>query len=1186
MVKKIFGKIKNNNILKKVTFGLSTLAFGLTLYMLMLPAFAVTSEPSLQADNNSSTFTVHQTNNFTITNGSGNTLVYGSGANKKIADLLNPTTTNTFRTWTTIIIEYINDEYIVRDKLTSVTEDEDLNDYVIKKRNVIVPENGFVFMVWDRNADFDRATEIPIGSKVTFNLANEFNKSVSNKNGVGTISFTNPSPKPLKNYNLETIPTVDTKDLIEINLYDYGTNINEKHLKDKYYPAFIYNGGSKYMYTLDLTKSYNFGDMVTFAEDNIYNPAESTLVGINVKNDDNPSNRPISGEMSNNLKNGYPALKNGYTLDYLFSDNKYATKMNSANANYLFQYDEETGKYFYNSRENHAQFNSSTNSFTVYNHLITPNFMIYPFGNFLPFNDIRTQTTKTSTINTEHFKEVAGSAMNKHIETSKEYYKKVANNLSELDYALTKRFGKNWDAGNAATSYFKAAKIPATIETSNLSNLYNLDYDEKSNFHFGFNMKMEFMQPKNGKTGADGNENMTFYFNGDDDVWVYIDGILFLDLSGIHRHVGGEIDFVNGKVNYYDLDVSVGDVTNTPVKTVTFEKILGSKTGLNSKGTFENYSKHKFDFYYMERGSGSSVMKMQFNMPLLQKNSISISKNVESENNVNILGNQDYLFQLLDIEGTTPSITDPLFIKNTTYNVYDDYGNKLNENPLAISSDGIIKIKDGEHAVISGIDEDKGTYYVRELIPEEYYSQYKKVTINDKEVLKSNHLKIEMSGKSYYAINSEVNDITNDNVYFAYKNVVDPSVLGKINIKKILGVNTMDTNKKFEIIVKIDDDLLPVGTKYKIGSTLYTVEKDGIIKISRNEEATIENILGGSKINVKENNSFTSGYVVKYESSDDLDVTDTSVEGIMKNQETYNIIVTNTERSNEIYIPITKVLKDTDKVEHVYKFNLYEVVDAKENLIDTISIKVNELGSGEGNFIIKYLQPIHTSESTIYKYRIKEEINSNDLYSKYDESIYDIEVTVLNKEEGIFTSKITSVKNNNKVVSDIKFTNTLLSSLTIKKVVDSKNPTGEGKFNFEVKSADLKSKKFKAFFNNTESEILFNENGVSNIELSHNESITIYGLSKGTKLEVSEINYHGFAVMYKVNTDTYVEGRSVKNLVLDNYENNIEFKNMKGYILPETGSSMKLFMVIIGTLLVSSPIVYIGYEIYNKKRNA
>ena len=79
---------------------------------------------------------------------------------------------------------------------------------------------------------------------------------------------------------------------------------------------------------------------------------------------------------------------------------------------------------------------------------------------------------------------------------------------------------------------------------------------------------------------------MVFYFTGDDDVWVYIDGKLFLDLSGIHRHVGGEIDFVNGVVKYYSLDTKTGDVSSTPYETVTFSEIFGKQRRAECKWYF------------------------------------------------------------------------------------------------------------------------------------------------------------------------------------------------------------------------------------------------------------------------------------------------------------------------------------------------------------------------------------------------------------------------------------------------------------------------------------------------------------------------------------------------------------------------------------------------------------------------
>lgn len=180
------------------------------------------------------------------------------------------------------------------------------------------------------------------------------------------------------------------------------------------------------------------------------------------------------------------------------------------------------------------------------------------------------------------------------------------------------------------------------------------------NYGFGTKLQMDFTLTDDGKVEtekADGTKEKTsikFFFSGDDDVWVFIDGQLALDVGGAHGKVSGLLEFgetntKDGKKNSvtaYVSRVKTGGTSdndkdetngNRAVKTVTYngEKIsfYAESTPLVEKDTplvLDKGKKHTLTIYYMERGMWESNMAVAFNFP--DNNELQVQKEVDLKN--------------------------------------------------------------------------------------------------------------------------------------------------------------------------------------------------------------------------------------------------------------------------------------------------------------------------------------------------------------------------------------------------------------------------------------------------------------------------------------------------------------------------------------------------------------------------
>ena len=130
--------------------------------------------------------------------------------------------------------------------------------------------------------------------------------------------------------------------------------------------------------------------------------------------------------------------------------------------------------------------------------------------------------------------------------------------------------------------------------------------------HFGLTLSTNFKMPKDAVVN---DKDMVFDFTGDDDVWVFIDGVLVLDMGGVHDKRSGAINFKTGEVTVDNVASSVPGRpasidTIGPVSTIAD---IFAKQGL----TFDNSenSKHSLSLFYVERGGHESNLSMEFNLP-------------------------------------------------------------------------------------------------------------------------------------------------------------------------------------------------------------------------------------------------------------------------------------------------------------------------------------------------------------------------------------------------------------------------------------------------------------------------------------------------------------------------------------------------------------------------------------------
>lgn len=396
------------------------------------------------------------------------------------------------------------------------------------------------------------------------------------------------------------------------------------------------------------------------------------------------------------LNNGVPVRKKDSTrLDNMFGEG--AANRWTANHLFLESAYSETGYYEYSAGKNYAYFNKESGDFTVYDQLGAPQgttAITRERGNFMPFSKLLEDTWPEGNLVNEFAEELSPD-----------------------------------DPQKGA----KVHKIE-TIRKTSEGDVYN--------YNFGMKIEANFLQPESLRD-RNGND-IIFEFTGDDDLWVFVDGVLVLDLGGIHAPVSGSINFTSGDIDYRafrprstdgkkDVDLPPSSIQACFKKAGVFPD--GSEYNeaeaadyFNGNTLLGDTRGHTMTVFYLERGKNASNLRMRFNLNTVPRDSFLVAKQLGGTDKHNYTDKNFYFRAFTEGDMAFSTAKKAEYTQgggwkktDTAVNAID--GVTLNGNTY----NHVFVLKDGEGIFF---DAEAGTgYYVEEIL--ESPNQIEKVLVND-----------------------------------------------------------------------------------------------------------------------------------------------------------------------------------------------------------------------------------------------------------------------------------------------------------------------------------------------------------------------------------------------------------------------------------------------------------------------
>lgn len=410
-------------------------------------------------------------------------------------------------------------------------------------------------------------------------------------------------------------------------------------------------------------------------------------------------------------------------------------------------------------------------------------------------------------------------------------------------------------------------------------NSSNPSNNNELNYGFGTQFTIPFTVTENGQNVDD--TPMTFKFTGDDDVWVYIDGALVLDMGGAHCKAEGEINFAT-QMATITTGTSDAKLGNQPTaggrvaakdngnRTVDFKNITVKKSD-GKTISLADYMKesgkvHELKMYYMERGMWDSNMSISYSfVPLpsgltLSKTLDTTDVNAGLKNAVQGLDNFDFKIQKKNLKTDEANYSD---VDNLGYTLYD-YNDNTYPGQVAKNSTATFSSSYYASEFIDTTDENNSSAFyagtgfkITESIPKGTKLQYDETKtkwgVYDSAISRE---AIEQKDSSNVAIfnmgdaNSSEMDVVN-----RYVNFVNTPKVGSLSVEKKYEGDALK-DKTFGFTVKVD---LTGGDYYDSYKLEYTgsqnngtTDENGHFTLKAGEKVTFEGIPAGAAYEVVE----------------------------------------------------------------------------------------------------------------------------------------------------------------------------------------------------------------------------------------------------------------------------------------------------------------------------------------------